>query len=116
MVKDFSAWLDTSRSQSLRSLQLGFDLLDLAIGVVRDSEVVYPVPCSLWSDIGFSIPFRLPLCAGFPRPDECQIVSCARTDQSLTIDIVALRYKWPSKSPAVVVVVLALTDASTVET
>ena len=41
--------------------------------------------------MGFPIPLRLLLCAGFPRVDEGQVVSCARTHQSLTIDIVALR-------------------------
>ena len=91
VVKDIFIWFDASRSQSLRSLQLGFDLLDFIKGVVGDNKVVCPVPYSLWSNMGFPIPFRLLLCAGFPRVDEGQVVSCERTDQSCSAPGVGVR-------------------------
>ena len=91
VVKDLFTWFDPSSSQSSRSAQLGFDLLDFVKRVLGNSEVVYPVPCSLWSNMRFAVPFRLLLRAGLPRVHEGDIVSCARAGQSLTVDVVALR-------------------------
>ena len=80
-------------SQSSCSPQLGSNLLNFLERVLRYSEVVCPVPRSLWSDMCFPR-------STLPAP-------------LLTVGVVALRPSstWPLKSPAMTIVVLALTDA-----
>ena len=91
VVKDLFTWFDATRCQSFRIPQLGFDLLD--IRQRRGQRQRSGLPCAVFLVVqhALPVPFRLLLRAGFPGVHEGQVVFCARADQSLTIDVVALR-------------------------